>query len=183
MTEIWKPIKDYPNYFVSSQGNIRNIKRNKILNPIKTKKGYFRVGLYNGSRTQPKYFSVSRLVASYFIENLYGKPEVNHIDGNKGNNSASNLEWSTSQENQIHAYRKKLQTPMRGSKHFAAKIKERDILKIKELWFHSGKNKECKIVKNSLCQKDIAEKFGINQQNVSLIVRGKAWRHTLQQGG
>ena len=49
--------------------------------------------------------SVHRIVAKCFCPNPHGYNEVNHIDGNKLNNDASNLEWCSRVENVRHAYR------------------------------------------------------------------------------
>lgn len=52
----------------------------------------------------PHYRLLHRVIAQAFVENNEGKPEVNHIDGNKSNNRADNLEWVTREENLRHAY-------------------------------------------------------------------------------
>jgi hypothetical protein len=115
--EIWRDIKSYEGiYLVSNLGRIKSISR-KIWNG----KGYFisKEKILNGTITDKGYISVElcgkhnmahRLVASAFIENIYNKPQVNHIDGNKKNNNIMNLEWCTNSENQIHAYKNGLNT-------------------------------------------------------------------------
>lgn len=71
---------------------------------------------------------VNRLVAQAFIPNPAGLPEVNHKDGNKDNNSADNLEWSTRSANMRHAFATNLMTPHRWSpeerQHIADKVRE-----------------------------------------------------------
>ena len=78
-----------------------NKKTGVFLVPETTEKGYLRVDLMrNGER---KHMKVHRLVAETFIPNPHRKPQANHIDGNKQNNSISNLEWVTNDENRKHA--------------------------------------------------------------------------------
>ena len=97
--EDWKTIAEFPNYDVSSLGNIRN---NNTGRPLKigVKSGYYHVSLVND--TNRKTFKVHRLVALAFIENPEHKLEVNHKDKNKLNSCISNLEWMTRRENNIH---------------------------------------------------------------------------------
>ena len=97
--EEWKTITDFPNYEVSSFGNIKNNKTGKDLK-INVKSGYYNISLTN--ETIYKTFKVHRLVALAFIENPENKSDVNHMDKNKLNNYLSNLEWMTRQENNIH---------------------------------------------------------------------------------
>lgn len=66
------------------------MKSRKFLRPKTRKNGYKEVCLrWNG---KGKMEFISRLVAKHFIDNPFNKPQVNHIDGNKGNNFYSNLE-------------------------------------------------------------------------------------------
>lgn len=97
-TEQWKTIKEFPSYQVSNMGNVRNAKTHNILKPIAGNR-YPRVCLY--SKGKKKYLSIHRLVISYFVENKYPKlmPYVNHVDENKHNNRADNLEWCTAKYN------------------------------------------------------------------------------------
>lgn len=113
--ERFKYIDGFDNkYLVSTWGNVYRfetvdldipigIVKSKNFHPItpqETSKGYLRVGLFrNGKR---KWYKVHRLVAQAFIENPEHKPQVNHIDGNKKNNSITNLEWVTDEENKEH---------------------------------------------------------------------------------
>ena len=100
--KLWLPIKGWEKYEVSNQGEVRNRETGKILKQsLDRKNGYLYVRLQIGNRK--KNFKIHRLVAEYFIPNPDGKPCVNHIDGNKLNNSVTNLEWVTHQENNVHA--------------------------------------------------------------------------------
>ena len=101
MKEIWKPIENYEQYSISNLGNVYSSKRNRILKPTNTTKGYVQVHLSkNGNVVNAP---IHRLVAKAFIANPFNKPQVNHIDGDKHNNRVENLEWRTNSENQKHA--------------------------------------------------------------------------------
>lgn len=103
MMEVWKDIEGYNGkYQVSSWGRVRNAESGNILKPYKTRKGYLKVGLSVGHRITDKH-RVNRLVAKAFIPNPMDLPQVNHKDGNKENNSITNLEWTTDEINKKHA--------------------------------------------------------------------------------
>lgn len=97
-----KLIQDFPKYSITEDGHVINIETNKVLKPLLNKVGYLQLGLYISGKQTRKY--LHRLIAEAFIPNPENKPEVNHIDGNKQNNSISNLEWVTPSENRKHAY-------------------------------------------------------------------------------
>jgi len=105
--EIWKEIKDYENYQVSTLGNVKRkkgyqSKNERLLKPINNGKDYLSVTLSKNGTV--KRFYIHRLVAKTFLENKENKKEVNHIDGIRINNKLTNLEWVTSSENHNHRY-------------------------------------------------------------------------------
>lgn len=117
--EIWKDIKGYEGlYQVSNLGRVKSLRdknkkyREKILKQYKDNCGYYYITLSANSNI--KKHKVHRLVAQAFILNPENKPQVNHIDGNKQNNTVSNLEWCTQEENMKHAYRTGLQKAKKG---------------------------------------------------------------------
>jgi hypothetical protein len=99
---MWKPIEDYEGlYEVSAGGEVRRV-GGGILKLQKETHGYASVSLSkNGKRISRK---VHRLVAKAFIPNPYGYNVINHKDGDKKNNSAANLEWTTSAQNNQHSW-------------------------------------------------------------------------------
>ena len=119
MIEIWKPIVGFEQlYEVSNLGNVRRIFRYGrrwigLCKPKITRDGYYESTLVKDGK--PKCIRTHRLVAQAFCENPENKAEVNHIDGNKLNNHADNLEWCTSSENQKHAYKLGLQKVSGGA--------------------------------------------------------------------
>ena len=116
--EVWKDVEGYEGlYQISNFGNVKSLARivhsekrsdykikEKILKQSDTTTGYKKVELHKGNEKR-KSFKVHRLVAQAFIPNPENKLEVNHIDGNKHNNNVNNLEWVTSSENKIHAFK------------------------------------------------------------------------------
>lgn len=113
MEEIWKPVKGYEGlYEVSNTGKVRSRDRTiaytfcgeKHLRTIRgtvlkqrSNPEYYRVSLCKNGVTRDGY--VHRIVAEAFIPNPYGLSQVNHLDENKANNRADNLEWITPLEN------------------------------------------------------------------------------------
>lgn len=97
MTECWKDIKGYEDYYeVSTLGRVRRkrscnrLHTDGILSP-RIRGGYYAVELCKDGKQ--KSFSVHRLVAEAFIPNTQNFPCINHIDENKLNNNMGNLEW------------------------------------------------------------------------------------------
>lgn len=106
-------IKEFPEYKINSNGDIFSRYKYKTstvidewrpLVPVLDKGiGYFLVTMVNATTKVRKNQFIHRLLAQAFIPNPENKPHVNHIDGNKQNNTLSNLEWATSKENSQHA--------------------------------------------------------------------------------
>lgn len=133
----WKPLKGYEDrYLVSNFGDVYSLKTKTYMKGYFNENGYRSVSISKDGKHKNRV--VHRMVAQLFIENHENKPCVNHIDGNKANNKASNLEWVTYSENNVHAYEKGLRVPPSGNKHWAKrkriyrKLSDEKVLEIKE---------------------------------------------------
>jgi len=172
--EIWKDIEGYEgSYQVSNYGRVKSLNRlvirkdgvlltyrGRILRSRKSSSGYYN-GLLCKKGNQTNY-QISRLVAKAFISNSENKSEVNHKDGIKTNNFATNLEWCTRSENQHHAYLIGLRNYKREN-HPELKLNEFQVRVIRKC--------------NNLTQKELGRIFNVSQVQISTIKLNKGWKH------
>jgi hypothetical protein len=92
--------KDYYSYIIYSDGRVFSKNKNIFMIPQNNGNGYLKLSLSIKGKFVNKY--IHRLVAKAFIENTENKPEVDHIDTDKTNNSYKNLRWVTRKENANH---------------------------------------------------------------------------------
>jgi hypothetical protein len=101
--EIWKQVITNGNtiktYYASNLGRFKNSSGIISKNAKPCLAGYYVITIDNIT------YRLHRIIALTFIDNPENKEQVNHIDGNKLNNSVSNLEWVTNKENQIHKFK------------------------------------------------------------------------------
>ena len=172
--EEWKDVIGFEGHYqISPMGNVRSIARTikggrgeirlsgGIMRPTNNGNGYL-IARFRMSGVQINKY-VHRLVALHYVPNPDNKPNVNHLDCNRMNNEATNLEWCTQQENV--AYCKKLNRlhPPKGEKQRSAKLKETDIPKIRE-----------RLLKGET-YRNIAKDYPVDERQIGFIARGQHW--------
>ena len=187
MKEIWKDIEGYEVlYQVSNFGKVRSLDRYNskgcwikgcILEPTNCK-GYLQIVLFlNGKKS---YYYIHRIVAEAFLPNPDNKPEIDHINTDKTDNTVwfnedgsvnydkTNLRWVTHTENMNNPLtRKKQSTRFKGKIGHntpASKI-------IAQL------DKNGKLLKVWLCAMDAVRQEGYTQEHISSCCKGTLKTH------
>lgn len=175
--EIWKPIDGTDGYYsVSSYGRVRSEYRvitkkdgrtqpvpERILTPAFDVNGYPVVSICMVS--SKKVMKVHRLVAEAFCEKPEGNDVVNHIDNSVDNNHYSNLEWTTTAGNLLHADKQKRRhcSNQNGEKNYQAKQTLQDVLQIR------------KLISQGHSRKEVREITGLSLKYIGDVVRKKSW--------
>ena len=150
-TERWREVDYSTDYYVSDQGRVRH--GGRIISGSLHSDGYVFVTIHGTQR------AVHHLVATAFCKATPGNNEVNHIDGNKQNNFASNLEWVTRNQNQQHAVENGLQP--KGLSTYKGKFTAEQRDEIKSLW-DSG-----------ISRREIARRFCVSHTCINDICNDK----------
>jgi len=174
-TEEWRLIPGSEGYYsVSSFGQVRSEptnhrtvgrKRGRILKCYPDNKGYhqFSICLPGGRR---KTMKVHRAVALAFMGPRPPRAQINHISGNKDDNSVTNLEYVSCRRNIHHAWALGLRTAeqVQGEKHGRSKLTADDVREIRS---YCGQT----------TVKQLAQRFGVTVQCIYAVIKHKTWRH------
>ncbi len=162
-SEEWRQVEFGHHYQVSNLGRVRSMCGHpKFLKPSIFRSGHRKVVLSDTPKT--KHMLIHRLVAKAFVPNPDGKSDVNHIDGNKANNRASNLEWLSNADNQRHSVSAGIR-PL-GSAHHKSKLTEKDVLAIRKTPNLSPAS-----------FRSLAEQYGVSTPTIRAVVLRNTWKH------
>ena len=155
-------IPNHERYEISKFGVIRNVTNKKIKSQYISSTGYYMVSFSYNNKSKPQ--RVHRLIASTFIDNPNNYRFINHIDGDKLNNSIDNLEWCTHSQNMKHAFETGLINNT-GIENGMSKLNEENVIQIKVM------------LRNGYSQQKIADKFNVSRSCILKINLGKTWGH------
>jgi len=165
VNEAWRDVDGWP-YQVSNLGRLRRTTgasgthAGKILK-ARPRPRYCIVSISrNGCR---KFIAVHHLIASAFIGPVPHGCEINHKDGNKENNAASNLEYVTPDENMAHAVAAGL-IP-RGERCHQALLTRDQVEAIRHRYSKGG-----------ITYIELAKEYGVSRSCIGHAIRGKNWK-------
>ena len=179
MKEVWKDVTGFEGlYQVSDLGRIKSLPRQcwmnskgktyrsvpeRIMKSSLIGKGYKMVYLSKDGRVYSRL--LARIVAEAFVPNPKNKPEVNHVDLDKLNCRASNLEWTTRLENMRHAYANGAIPFMEGERGGGSKLKNEQVLAIRRRR------------KKGIRVKQLASEYGVHECAIYRILSRATWKH------
>lgn len=162
-------------YAINPEGIVINARTRRIISPSLDSTGYYRIYMQrtiNGETIS--YSRLHRLVAENFVKNpcpdIYDV--INHKDGNKLNNSVSNLEWCTHKMNNAHAIKTGLTDPnnpasiMLGEAHGRSKLTEQQVIEILTTKTHQS-------------IAGTAREYKVSESTISNILKRRNWKHII----
>lgn len=127
------------------------------------KNGYVKNNLIHKDGTCKFYFRHRLVMICFQYRDDYDKFQVNHIDGNKLNNSLDNLEWCTNQKNRIHAVSIGLAVSLKGEDNQANKLLESQVIEI------------IQDIMNHMPYSEICKKYNCSKSTISAIKNKQNW--------
>ena len=175
MSEQWRAVVGFEDaYEVSSEGRIRALRPRYRTNVggilAQSVRGRY-LHVMMRSRGRGRGFQVHRVVAAAFHGQCPLGLAVNHIDGNRLNNAASNLEYVTASENNRHAIATGL-NELQGERHPNAKLRDADVAEIRASY-------RPKVVTVQM----LADRYSVSAATIEDIVRGRRWKHVSTNAG
>jgi len=149
-------------YTITQGGSIISKYNGSARTSYKDKKGYHHITMTQDCGKK-KTFLVHRLVAMLHVPNPEGKPQVNHIDGNKSNNDYRNLEWVTGQENVQYSVDTGL--VKRGDARPNAKLSDEAVLEMRRLQ------------KEGLNYYELGRRFNVAYQTAHKVCSNQTYTH------
>lgn len=137
--------KSIPFFAVSKNGEVIAADTGKKVAIRDNGHGYKQVQIMRSGKRYTRY--VHRLVAECFLEKPDGYDYINHKDGNKSNNSVSNLEWCTQSQNLLHAYKNELRPrttdKQRAAARKSAALNRESLREGWKRWAKTGEARKC----------------------------------------
>lgn len=172
-SEEWRDVPGYESlYIVSNLGRVKRILpamgtwAGRLLSPSPNTQGYLRVGLTDRDGRM-RSVQIHRIVAAAFLGPCPLGQEVNHKNGDRGDERLENLEYVTRSENLFHAARELgVKWGVGGEKSPNAKLTTAQVREIRSLWA-TGEH----------TQKQLSVAFGVSDVLISMIVNRKSWKH------
>lgn len=180
VAEEWRPVKGYEGiYEVSNLGRVKSLKRTiinqnrkvqvkeRILKPSIQGQGYYGVGLSRDGIVTT--FRVARLVAYAFLPTCpgvhgskKGEYQIDHINNNKLDNRACNLQWLLGKDNCFKGNCIEYRTPLRGKQLKHTKLSEEEVIKIRN---------------DYRTVQEIADEYEVDRITIQDILSGRNWKH------
>jgi len=162
--EEWRNIGGYEGlYQVSDIGRVRSVASGNIKALAKNSTGYYRADLWKDNAGRKVF--IHRMVYAAFHGDIKKGLIINHKNGSPLDNRASNLEMCTHLENSQHAWRTGL-TDNRGEKHGLSKLKEVDVIFIRE-----------NLNKKEFNANFLAARFSVRPSTIRKVTARLSWKH------